>query len=55
MCQDIALNFRTAFVDMKTGLLIFDQRRISYEYMTGWFLVDLVSCIPINYVLMIMV
>jgi hypothetical protein len=27
------MNFRTAFVDTKTGLLVFGQREISIEYL----------------------
>ena len=32
---DIFLNFRTAFPDARSGLLIFEQRRITWNYVTG--------------------
>lgn len=49
------MNFRTAYVDTRSGHIIFDHGRICLEYMKGWFVIDLISCIPINYVLIIMV
>ena len=49
------MNFRTAYVDTQTGHIIFDQAKISLDYMKGWFVIDLISCVPINYILMITV
>lgn len=44
---DIALNFRTAFFN-EERLLISDPRAIFWRYAKGWFLVDLVSTVPID-------
>ena len=49
------MNFRTAYVDAQSGHIIFDQAKISLEYIKGWFVIDLISCIPINYIMMLTV
>jgi hyperpolarization activated cyclic nucleotide-gated potassium channel 2 len=51
---DIAANFRTAYYEDKSGTLVVDQRKISMKYMKSWFVVDLMSCLPIVYIDMIM-
>lgn len=51
---DIVLNFRTAHHDGQTGELVSDQKKICAKYLKGWFLVDLVSCLPIRYIEMLM-
>lgn len=43
---DIGINFVTAF--KKGGVLIKDRREIAYEYMRTWFLIDLVSALPVD-------
>eukprot|EP01043_Picozoa_sp_COSAG02_P015937 COSAG02_NODE_691_length_18445_cov_23.541099_2_plen_929_part_00 len=50
---DIVVNFRTGYYDARGGLVI-SQHMISVKYLKGWFVVDLVTCLPISYVLMSM-
>jgi hypothetical protein len=45
---DIVLNFRTAFID-PDGFTVYDPRRIARHYGSGWFLVDLMSSLPLPY------
>lgn len=45
--MDIVLNFRTAFFN-EERLLVFDPRVIFWRYAKSWFLVDLVSTVPID-------
>ena len=47
---DIALNFRTAYYDSASGDLEIDQRKVCMNYLTHWFLIDSVSCLPITYI-----
>lgn len=42
---DIFLNFRTTFVG-PGGAVISDSNLIRMNYVRGWFVVDLVSCLP---------
>eukprot|EP01047_Picozoa_sp_COSAG01_P016705 COSAG01_NODE_862_length_13058_cov_6.823366_15_plen_313_part_00 len=49
---DIGVNFRTAFVT-KIGNLETRPRQIARHYMQDFFIVDLLSCIPVSYVLLI--
>eukprot|EP01052_Picozoa_sp_SAG31_P024262 SAG31_NODE_2053_length_6551_cov_7.496125_2_plen_178_part_00 len=49
---DIVLNFRTAYYDAR-GNLIFIRREIAWNYVKGWLLVDVLSCLPINYIMYI--
>jgi hypothetical protein len=37
---DILLNFRTAFEDADSGLLITSAREIARRYLRGWFVID---------------
>jgi CRP-like cAMP-binding protein len=46
---DVVLNFRTAFVDA-TGVLEERPRKIAKHYLQGWFLPDILSCLPIQYI-----
>jgi len=48
---DIFVNFRTAFRD-ESDVLTIDSKIIVRRYMRGWFCVDLVSCLPVNYILL---
>lgn len=44
---DIVLNFRTAFVESgASDALISSSRRIASRYLTGFFLLDVVSTVP---------
>eukprot|EP01051_Picozoa_sp_SAG22_P002454 SAG22_NODE_110_length_19679_cov_45.046527_6_plen_532_part_00 len=49
---DVCINFRTAFVDENFKLSA-DTRQIRRNYMRGWFGIDLLSVLPINYVIQI--
>ena len=45
---DIVVNFRTAFYN-KHGDLILSTRKIACEYLQGWFVIDVLSCLPVHY------
>ena len=49
---DIILTFRTALVvevaEANTKLLIIDARTIAHRYLCGWFLIDLLSTVPVD-------
>ena len=49
---DIVLNFRTGYYD-RHGQLVIDQKQIAIKYVTGWFPIDVVSCLPVMYVEML--
>ena len=49
---DIFLNFRTAAWN-RHGFLIYERKGIAVQYMKGWFVVDVLGCLPVNYVLLI--
>ncbi|ETL82606.1 hypothetical protein L917_17249 [Phytophthora nicotianae] len=44
---DILLNFRTAYFDDERKL-IYDPRTLFWKYAKGWFLLDLISTVPID-------
>lgn len=46
---DLCLNFRTA-VWLPNGQLQVDPKEIRRLYVRGWFVIDLVSCFPIQYI-----
>lgn len=46
-CLDVILNFFTAFED-ENGELVVSKEKIAKYYLKSWFLVDLVSSIPIS-------
>lgn len=46
---DIVINFRTAYYDELNELII-DNRKICKEYLTGWFVLDFLSCLPLTYI-----
>ena len=48
---DIGVQFRSGYYDDKE--LITDSRKIAGRYMRTWFPIDLISCLPINYVQLI--
>ena len=48
---DVALNFRTGFMD-HDGKLVMNSRKIARQYITGWFTIDLIACLPVHYFLM---
>lgn len=45
--SDIALNFRTSFID-KSGHVVYDGRLIVTHYVKGWFPLDLLAAIPFD-------
>jgi CRP-like cAMP-binding protein len=47
---DIVMNFRTAFYDGRTGELIINDGDIARNYLSTWFAIDFVSCLPISYI-----
>jgi hypothetical protein len=49
---DIFLNFRTAYRDDRDTMhrLIVNLKSIRNRYFKGWFLIDFVSCLPLNYI-----
>ena len=49
---DIGLNFLTGYHNNE-GMLEIDRRQIAQLYLRGWFLIDLVSCLPANYIVAI--
>jgi len=46
---DVIINFRTSFV--QHGEVIVDAKLIASNYLRGWFLIDIVSAIPFDFVL----
>lgn len=49
---DLFLSFRTAYWDAN-GLLEANLKRIAVTYMKGWFIIDLTSSLPLQYVMLI--
>ena len=52
---DIWLNFRTAIKyddddENRRDMLEIDPSKVAKRYLKGWFLIDFVSCLPVNYV-----
>ena len=43
---DVIFNFRTAISTHGSTRLVYSQKRVAWEYLTGWFFVDFVSSIP---------
>ncbi|XP_061428262.1 LOW QUALITY PROTEIN: potassium/sodium hyperpolarization-activated cyclic nucleotide-gated channel 1-like [Lethenteron reissneri] len=50
---DLVLNFRTGIVVEDNTDIILDPRKIKRTYLRTWFLVDLVSSIPVDYIFLI--
>lgn len=45
---DLILNFFTAIVHPRTGLLVYNLNYIAQRYLKKWFIIDFVSCIPFD-------
>lgn len=45
---DIVANFLTPYYDA-TDCLVVKQRLIAWNYLTNWFLVDVLSCFPFQF------
>ena len=52
--SDIAINFRTAFRDVN-NFLVQDLKEIRRKYLMSWFIVDIMSTLPVSYVQLIAV
>ncbi|XP_034031361.1 potassium/sodium hyperpolarization-activated cyclic nucleotide-gated channel 4-like [Thalassophryne amazonica] len=50
---DLVLNFRTGIVKNDNTEIILDPQRIKIKYLRGWFLVDFISSIPVDYIFLI--
>ena len=48
---DIIINFRTPFYDERNMLEI-DERAIAMDYLKSWFVLDLITCFPISYIML---
>jgi hypothetical protein len=46
---DLLINFFTAFEDPHTGLLVTNHKAIAANYLSGWFIIDLVSVLPVQF------
>ena len=49
---DIFINFRTAY-EAKDRFIERDVDRIKWHYIKSWFFIDVVACLPINYVFLV--
>ncbi|RHY99120.1 hypothetical protein DYB26_005626, partial [Aphanomyces astaci] len=47
---DILLSFRTGLVDPTTGHVYYNKRQIIRSYLRGWFGIDLVSTLPLEFI-----
>ena len=52
-CASLQVNFRTAFYD-ESASLVTSNRAIAVGYLTSWFLIDFISCLPINYLQLVL-
>ncbi|MDC0510887.1 ion transporter [bacterium] len=50
---DIGLNFRTSYYDSE-GILVISYNTIAGHYLRTWFIVDVVSCIPFQWISVIL-
>lgn len=48
--SDLLLNFRTGIDDRKQGIVIMDPGEITARYLRGWFAVDFVSSMPLDFI-----
>ena len=53
LLADIFVNFRTAFVD-ENGVIEMRPKRIARNYLKSWLPIDVVSCLPIPYIMQIL-
>jgi hypothetical protein len=49
---DVVVNFRTAFYN-KGGILEIDLRTIAIEYLKTWLVLDILTCFPVTYIIML--
>ncbi|XP_073787586.1 potassium/sodium hyperpolarization-activated cyclic nucleotide-gated channel 2 [Danio rerio] len=50
---DLVFNFRTGIMEGDNSEIILDPQIISRRYLRGWFLVDFISSIPVDYIFLI--
>ncbi|KAJ8357739.1 hypothetical protein SKAU_G00205330 [Synaphobranchus kaupii] len=50
---DLVLNFRTGIVIEDNADIVLDPERIKIKYLKTWFIVDFVSSIPVDYIVLI--
>nr|XP_061812550.1 potassium/sodium hyperpolarization-activated cyclic nucleotide-gated channel 3-like [Nerophis lumbriciformis] len=51
--MDLVLNFRTGIVKEDNTEIILDPQKIKIKYLKGWFVVDFISSIPVDYIFLI--
>ncbi|CAL1594900.1 unnamed protein product [Knipowitschia caucasica] len=51
--MDLVLNFRTGIVKEDNTEIVLDPQQIKIKYLKGWFVVDFVSSIPVDYIFLI--
>lgn len=44
---DIFINFISAYEDPVTGLPVISLKKIAFNYLTGWFCLDLLAVMPV--------
>jgi len=49
---DIVLNFRTGYKDSESSEFELDHKKIAIHYIKTWFALDLISSLPLNYIMM---
>ena len=45
---DMVLTFFTAYIDSETKRLVTDKKTIATDYFKSWFVIDLISIMPIS-------
>ncbi|XP_051527734.1 potassium/sodium hyperpolarization-activated cyclic nucleotide-gated channel 2-like [Myxocyprinus asiaticus] len=50
---DLVINFRTGIMEGDNSQIILDPQVIRRHYLRGWFLVDFISSIPVDYIFLI--
>ncbi|KAH7966198.1 hypothetical protein HPB49_014307 [Dermacentor silvarum] len=51
LLADMLLNFRTGIDDRKQGIVIMNPAEIKQNYVQGWFPVDLLSSLPLDFII----
>lgn len=51
---DIVINFHTGYIlDNGDGEVVLDLKKIRFHYLKTWFLIDIISTLPIDYILQV--
>eukprot|EP00111_Clytia_hemisphaerica_P018593 TCONS_00054981-protein len=45
---DIILNFRTTYINAKTGRLVTNPKQIAFNYLKHWFVLDMIAVLPFD-------